>query len=272
MQPPPNPARRNRNIGTSKQGHGQNNRLVIPKLSTSLPACTAQLNVAETICKKVGSKDVWVIVEKTSGGCIHACSVDDILHLLWLIPSADWAGLNTFVLRQSTKKTRILSPAWGRLFYYAELGVRGSKAVRRGPAIFIEAVNIDRAIRWSTALDPEDAEELERLRTDGHTITREGKRYTISSSVAAVRATQLYRTLPHEIGHWFDWLTKVEEPFARGEKFTSLSESYFARPNSEREAFAHRYADDLRRGLQAYGAIPFAQIEHEVAGQIRDEF
>jgi len=271
MQPPQNPARRNRNIGTAKQGHGQNNRLVIPQLSTSLPACTAWLNVDETICRKVHDKDVCIIVEKTSGGCVHACSAEDILHLLRLLPSADWAGLSTFVLRQSTEKMRILNPAWGRLFYHAELGFRGSKIVRSGPAVFLESVNIDRPIRWSTALDPEDSEELERLRTDGHAIARKGKRYTISSSVAAVRATQLYRTLPHEIGHWLDWLTRVEEPLARREEFTALSERYFARPNSEREAFAHRYADDLRRALLARGAIPFAQMGHEGVDQIPDE-
>jgi len=222
------------------------------------------LNVAETVWEKVGSKDVCVVVEKTSGGCVHACSAEDVLYLLCRIPPADWAGLNTFVLRQSTQKMRILHPAWGRMFYHADLGFRGGTVVRSGPAIFLEAVNIDRVIEWSTGLGPEDSEELERLRTDGHNVTRAGKRYTISSSVAAVRATQLYRTLLHEIGHWVDWLAKVEEPFARGEKFETLSNSYFARPKSEREAFAHRYADSLRAMLEVRAVIPFPQIDHEM--------
>jgi len=63
--------------------------------------------------------------------------------------------------------------------------------------------------------------------------------------------------LPHEIGHWFDWLEKVETPAARGEDFSALMESYFARPQAEREAFTHRYADDVRDRLMRAGAIPF---------------
>jgi hypothetical protein len=86
-----------------------------------------------------------------------------------------------------------------------------------------------------------------------------GRRYIFSMTAQSVRATQLYRTLLHEIGHWADWLEKVETPCARGEDFDAMADAYFARPQAEREAYAHRYADNLRAGLEREGLIPFAQ-------------
>lgn len=258
---PFNPARRNRNIGTPKQGHGQNNRMVIPQLSTSARWCTAQLNPGQKLRKNVNGKDVTFIVEKTSGGCVHACTVEDVVFILSQVPLADWAGLETFVFRQSTRKTRILRPAWGRMFYHAHLGFRGTPIVITGPTVFLEATDVGETTEWSTALDPEDSAELNRLRLDGHYVRRVGSKHVVASSSVSVRATQLYRTLLHEIGHWVDWLEKVENPSTRGEDYSTLAALYFARPKSELEAFAHRYADNLRETLEKKGVIPFSRIE-----------
>lgn len=52
----------------------------------------------------------------------------------------------------------------------------------------------------------------------------------------------------------------METPLAQGQGYAILAERYFARPRGEREAFAHRYADGLRKRLEAAGAIPFAAI------------
>lgn len=123
---PFNPVRRNRNIGTPKQGHGQNNRMIVPRPWISAGWCAAQLNPGQMLRRTVNGRDVTLIVEKTSGGCVHACSVEDVIFLLSHVPLADWAGLETFVLRQPTRKARVLRPAWGRMFYYADLGFRGS--------------------------------------------------------------------------------------------------------------------------------------------------
>lgn len=177
------------------------------------------------------------------------------------IPMVDWEGLETFVLRQSTRKQRILSPAWGRLLYDADLGLPGRATKRMGPAVLLEAVDCAAKLEWSSSLDPDDQAELERLKQDGHAIERVGRRHVISTNVAATRATQLYRTLLHEIGHWVDWLEKVERPAARGGDFDSLYEAYFQRPKDEREAFAHRYADEARERLQRFGVMPFDRIE-----------
>ncbi|RWO98606.1 MAG: hypothetical protein EOQ98_15500 [Mesorhizobium sp.] len=258
---PFNPVRRNRNIGTPKQGHGQNNRMIVPRPWTSAGWCVAQLNPGQMLRRTVNGRDVTLIVEKTSGGCVHACSVEDVVFLLSHVPLADWAGLETFVLRQPTRKARVLRPAWGRMFYYADLGFRGSSLEKSGPALFLEACNVGDTIEWSTSLDPEDAAELDRLRLDGHKVSRVGKKHLVSTSLDSVRATQLYRTLLHEIGHWVDWLGKVEAPFAQDEDYSTLYDRYFARPKGEVEAFAHRYADNLRETLEKRGVIPFSRIE-----------
>lgn len=258
---PFNPIRRSRNIGTSKQGHGQNNRLVIPKLSSSARSCTVQLDPDQTIRRNVNGKDVTFIVEKTTGGCTHACTVEDVVFLLSRVPASDWEGLETFVFRQPTRKARILRPAWGRMFYRADLGFRGSSIVKSGPAIFLEACDVNETTEWPTSLDPDDAAELDRLRSDGHHVGKVGRKHMISISSESVRSTQLYRTLLHEIGHWLEWLESVKNPVARGGDYSELADLYFARPNSEREALAHRYADKLRAALAKSGIIPFSRIE-----------
>ncbi|HEY0651002.1 hypothetical protein [Phenylobacterium sp.] len=256
-----NPLRRNRNIGTAKQGHGQDNRLVIPELVNCSRRWTERLGRHQQIQRVVGGREIIFIVEETSGGCFHACSVDDVRHVLAHLPAADWEGLDTFVLRQSTRKQRTLRPAWGRLLYSADLGVPGRAAKRIGPAVILEAVDCKAKRRWPSSLDPDDQAELERLKADGHVVERIGRQHVFSTPPEAARATQLYRTLLHEIGHWVEWLSKVERPSERGGDFDSLCEAYFQRPKDEREAFAHRYADQARERLTRFGVMPFERLE-----------
>jgi hypothetical protein len=73
----------------------------------------------------------------------------------------------------------------------------------------------------------------------------------------AVRNTILYRTLLHEIGHLADYQQKVLE------KETSLdpdpdvaADLWLSIPTSEREAFAHKFAEELKQTLLRNGAIP----------------
>lgn len=259
---PFNPIRRSRNIGTPKQGHGQNNRLIVPWPWIAGRWPTAHLDPSQWVRRNVNGRDVTFIIEKTTGGCVHACTVEDVVAILSHVPVADWDGLETFVFRQPSRKARILKPAWGRMFYHADLSFRSSSIVKSGPAVFLEAMEVNTAFKWSTAVHPDDAVELDRLRLDGHQIERTKRNYVISSSAQSVRATQLYRTLPHEIGHWFDWLEKVVRPFCRDEDdYSTLVDRYDARPKDEKEVFAHRYADNLRETLERNGAIPFSRIE-----------
>jgi hypothetical protein len=72
-----NPARRNRNIGTSKQGHGQNNRLVIPDICLRERRWAEQLNSHQQFQRVVSGREVIFIVEEVSGGCTHSCTIED---------------------------------------------------------------------------------------------------------------------------------------------------------------------------------------------------
>lgn len=258
MQSHRNPTRRNRNIGTAKQGHGQDNNLVIPDRSGGFHWLDqiADCRVEERV---VANRTVRFIVEKNALDCVHPCTVADVVRILKSLPQSDWTGLDTFVFRQPTRKQLILAPVWGRLLYYAEISNAKGRPIAKGPAIFLDAIEPDKTMVWSTSLDPDDSQELERLKEDGHKVRREGSKYHITVSATSARATQLYRTLLHEVGHWFDWLSKVEEPSSRGQDWDRLEREYFTRPKSEREAFAHRYADTQRALLAANGVIPFSQ-------------
>ena len=202
------PARRNRNIGTAKQGHGVDNQLVIPWPSSEERSWYAMLGPHRRIRAPIAGYEMLFVVEENHGGCVHACSVADIARILENLPRTDWEGLTAIVLRQPTRKARILAPVWGRFAYSADLGPSGRSSFCRGPMVFIEAVNPSKPIVWSSALSPDGRAELARLAADGHKVEQIGSRWVVTPSLEAVRATQLYRTLPHEIGHHVDWLEK----------------------------------------------------------------
>jgi hypothetical protein len=255
-----NPARRNRNIGTAKQGHGQDNSLVIPERSDG-EYWLEHLSSFKIEERAIGEKNVSFIVEENALGCVHSCSISDVARILEAVPSSDWAGLRTFVFRQPTRKQLTLNPVWGRLLYNSELKSAKGQLVVKGPVIYLDAIVPNETIKWSTSLRPDEMQELERLQADGHIVSRKGTKHDITVTVASARNTQLYRTLLHEIGHWFDWLSKVEEPSHAGFDRDALELQYFARQKSEREAFAHRYADDLRIKLEVSGVIPLCEVD-----------
>jgi hypothetical protein len=253
-----NPVRRNRNIGTAKQGHGRMNAMTIPLVCNAERIWWENVGPHTEVKRSVGSHEITFLVEHTREDCVHACTVNDIFHVLSLVPASDLESLDTVVMRQSTRKQALVNPAWGRLAYSADFGRPGHKTSRSGPALFLEAANPTRVWKWRKKLCPEDALELERLRNDGHHVEDTGKRFVFRSSLESIRTTQLYRTLFHEIGHWMDWLEKVVRPAGDdSDVYSSLSDRYFARPEQDRELFAHRYADALRKHLTAEGRIPF---------------
>ncbi|MEO9462797.1 MAG: hypothetical protein ABJ242_08690 [Marinomonas sp.] len=251
-----NPTRRNRNIGTKKQGHGKGNSLVIPDRLDGTYWLNS-IGECEVEDRQIAGRNVRFIVESNQIGCIHPCTVSDVAFVLANLPQSDWAGLQTIVFRLPTRKQLTLSPVWGRLLYYAEVTTERGKPLAKGPAIFLEAVDVGREITWSTSLDPDDFAELERLKSDGHSVQRFGRKHIIALSRESARNTQLYRTFLHEVGHWFDWLSKVEEPSMKGKNFERLENDYFARAKAERKAFAHRYADRQYSRLRDSAKIPF---------------
>ena len=195
------------------------------------------------------------IVEEPRANSVHPCTVDDVARVLGLIPVSDWAGIETVIFRQPTRKQAILNPAWGRLRYAGEVSTGRNQIVATGPMILLDAIDRNLRITWSASLDPRNQAELDRLRADGHAVERTAQSHVIKVTPSSARNTQLHRTLLHEVGHWLDWLGKVEEPARRGDRYDDLVDSYFARPVAEREAFAHRYADALRKRLSEAGRI-----------------
>lgn len=243
MRPGWNATRRNRNQGTAKRGHGQDNRMVIPCAWRSGRPFYEQLRSPVIVTRGVPS-GIPFYVEPPRADCRHACTIDDVVHVLRRLPSDHVQSIAAIVLRQPTRKQAILRPVWGRMIYSTSLGPRV------GPAIFLEAQVAGLQWVFARSTRPEDEQELARARQDGHRVVRDRRGWRIESTTAAIRATQLYRTLLHEIGHHADRLASIER--------SESVERFFARPYLEREAAAHRYADEWAGRLQASGVIPFA--------------
>lgn len=281
------PERRNRNIGTAKQGHGRNNRLVIPQPADSEQAFYERLERYRKVPRTILGKSFLFVVEETRPECVHACTVDDLTDVLARIPLEPLGELRLIVLRQPKRKEVILSSVWGRLQY----GYEFEGATQ--PAIILEAIKPGDPFRWRKKLSLDEKAEIQRLRADGHLMHDTGRLLEWSLTIEACRSSQLYRTLLHEIGHYVDYLEKVEAPlqevnarfaaldartddealsddhpiwdewdrvFAeRNDKWDTLWNGYWSRPTAEREVFAHRHAERLGAQLRKSGAIPFAR-------------
>jgi hypothetical protein len=155
---------------------------------------------------------------------------------------------------------------WGRFSYAADLVDGHGNVLYGGPAIVIEAVNPGTSIKFGKRLFPEGMAELERLKTDGHNIRSGDRDHIVESTLESCRATQLYRTFPHEVGHWVDFLKKVELPGMAdaSSDYATLLDRFYSRPSKEKEQFAHSYAEQLRLYLMASQAIPFdRQLDRE---------
>lgn len=257
-----NPTRRNRNIGTAKQGHGQNNKLVIPYPAIEMKSFYERLGEYKTVEKIINGHKFKFVIEQTRENSYHACTIEDIEKMLVHIPKEDYGDLELIILRQPTRKEENLNSVWGRLIYSYEF--EGDFF----PAIIIEAIALQRTFKWTKKLSIDSQKELERLKEDGHEI-RMGKRfYEAEYEIENIRSTQLYRTLPHEFGHYVHYLELVKRPEVAEEAFEEWEkrfEDYHNLPTSEKEVFAHTYADKLKKKLEEKGIIPFDRILDESA-------
>ncbi len=251
-----NSVRRNRNIGTAKQGHGQDNRLVIPQPRTGPPVFWEPFTDFAVVTRTVHGRAIPFVVEPTRQGSVYACTVDDVAAILERAPVRHVGGLHGVILRQPSRKEEVLSGAWGRFGYWVDVGPI------HGPAIIVQACPVPLMQRWPRRLCLTEQQELDRLRLEADRADFDGHRHVLHFGLEAVRAVQLYRTVLHELGHWADCFEKVEAP-ARGEPADTehrLWDVYWRRPTQEREAFAHRYAAELGQRLRACGAVPFPRI------------
>lgn len=285
------PTRRNRNIGTAKQGYGKDNKLTISFSVALMQTFYERLVDYKVVERNINGKTFRFVVERTRKNAYHACTIDDIVQILTQIPINDFGDLDLIVLRQPKRKEEILSPVWGRLVYSYEFENDYS------PAIIIEAIDLARTFKRTKKLSVDAQKELERLKEDGHKITIGKRYYEAKYEIENIRNTQLYRTLPHEIGHYVHYLETVERPLSYikekleildakiddedtvetneyfnewdalyikyEEKQNHLSEQYFAIPTSEKEVFAHTYADKLKSTLVKADIVPFKRILNE---------
>ena len=249
-----NPTRRNRNIGTSKQGYGQNNKLTIPEPCGILKSFYERLVDYRKTKRTINGHEFLFIIEKTRQTSKHSCSVADIETILEQIPQRDYGNLKFIVLRQPKRKEETLSPTWGRLIYSYEFE---SDVF---PAIILDAVDYTKKFKWTNKLSIENQREIERLKNDGHEIENDGRSLIAEYKLENVRNTQLYRTLPHEFGHYVHYLENVECAANEDEEFEVWEtrwNKYFEIPQSEKEKFAHKYADNFKVEMQKKKIIPF---------------
>jgi hypothetical protein len=256
-----NPTRRNRNIGTAKSGHGQDNRMVIPQVAHGANIFWERVDDARQVSRTVSGRSIRFFVQTTRADCVHACTVDDVARLLSYVPVADWDGIGGVLLRQPRRKEQALESVWGRLAYAADLVDQRGRVLYQGPAILLEAINPVEPIKFGKRVSPDGLAELDRLKLDGHNIRDGDKDHTVTPTLESCRATLLYRTFLHELGHWVDFLQKVEGPAAlltdMSEQYPILLDRFHGRPDKEKEQFAHAYADNLRRDLVSRQMLPF---------------
>ena len=219
---------------------GATNRLCIPMpLHSGSPAFCERLNDFSNQTQEFAGNAVTFVVEKPRPPNAHAVTIDEIIRVLACVPASDLRDLKFVVLRQPKRKEEILSSVWGR--YLRDFEFQN----RWGGAVILEAMDLGCVLRWRKPLHPLWREELETLRSEGHAITETAKHFEIRSTLETVRQTQLFRTLPHEIGHHVH--------ASRARNFSRL-------PWREKEAFAETYA---RNFIGKWGAILSSDLGHE---------
>lgn len=233
-----NPIKRNRNIGTSKQGFKKRNRFDIPcYYIRENKNYWEKLSDYKKVERKINGWNFTFIVEKTKKDWFHACTIEDLEKILLQIPTVYFGELRTIILRQPKRTESIFSSVWGRLVFYYELENEVF------PAIILESVKSGSRVRWSRKIDVDRQKEIKRLKADGFEIIETKRSLEIELTLEKVRSTQLYRTLLHEIGHYVQFC-EDEEKF---DKLTSL----------EKETFAHNFADKLKSEFEKKSFIPF---------------
>ncbi len=242
--------RRNRNIGTVKSGHGKDNKLTIPERWSDFSIYWEKLSSYVPIVKSIHSHSVTFLVEPPRSGYFHHCTVNDVQHVLKLLPIKFVSHIDLVVFRQPTAKQEILCPVWGRLGYWSEIGKY------EGPGIYIEAQPASLKFKWDKSLRPDDELELERYHSAGFEIEEHVRGYNIKANSNSIRAKQLYYTIPHEIGHYVDYLESWNK-FDCGDDNDRFWELYKAKPKREKEVFANRYADEFRKEMESKKLFPF---------------
>lgn len=252
-----NPSRRNKNIGTSKQGHGQNNKMVIPSSWHDSKVFFERLEAYQIVERSILGHPFRFVVEQTRSTAFHSCTIEDLCTFLAFIPATDYGELSLIVLRQPKRKESMLNPVWGRLIYSFEFEGRYE------PAIILEAVDTSQKLQWPKKQSLERQREFRRLKEDGHVFEEGRRHFTANFELNSSRRTQLYRTLPHEFGHYVHYCKVVERPLDNDLDWNQRWERYEAIAAEEKERFAHDYALRCTEKLKEEGLIPFERVLEE---------
>jgi len=261
-----NPTRRNKNIGTAAQGFKHRNAFGIPSPDNGARRFYESLRNPVEIPMALSRHKFTVLVEPPLPGFTYYVSIGDVLEVLKLLPEADRKDIELIVFRQPKRKERIFSPVWGRMAYWAEIGKHS------GVTVVIEAQPLDYSYRLAKSLGPLFARELDLLREDGHNVVTGRKSIEITCPPEAIRNTQLFRTLPHEIGHHRDFEEKVTQPEREGGDWMTLRDLYFARPQREREEYANRYAFDAMAPFRQQGIAPFPPVPDAAGSKVNPDW
>ena len=135
-----------------------------------------------------------------------------------------------------------MKDVWGRLVSHFESGRY------TGVALILEAQPYQTSVTWPKSLKPDGRKELDRLEADGHQVTFEKSEIKVAMTLESCRNTQLYRTLPHELGHAVHY-NELDDT----ERWKTL-------PAAEKEQYSHRYADEKRHEMEKRNWIPFDRI------------
>lgn len=247
-----NPIFRNKKIGTAHQGAKPRNDFGIPSSWHDDRVFWERLQNPTAQTFSIDDHDFTVLIEPTLEDFKHYVSVTDLIEVIKHIPIAHRRDIKVFALRQPKRKEFLHNQVWGRLGYWADFGQYS------GVSVLIEAQPVNLAYKLDKKISTDFARELDLLRQEGHAIHATKRRYEVSCPPMAIRNTQLFRTLLHEIGHYVDYISKVLSPAEQGlTDEASLQEIYHSRPTKEREAFAERYAQDAIAVLRNKGIVPF---------------
>jgi|GEM_PF-1428018 len=266
------PTRRNRNQGTRRRGHGQDNRFALP--SPRVERFHLERVDDATVHRRMLHDGVPLIVLETQlrAGFSHPCSVDDVEHVLRALPKDDLPTSNDgevcVVLWQQGEKETVVSQWWGSLWYCLEL--ENDDVSFFGPAIYLGAAKPPLEVTWSSKADVVGQERrvlMEDVADDVHRTKRET---TYTFSLEAARRMQMEFTLLHEVGHWMDYRTHVLDAQERaydevGESDAELAEAsaewdrlahaYWQRSTEQKERWADRYAAKALRELRRRGVL-----------------
>jgi hypothetical protein len=251
-----NPAKGNRKAGTKPSPKNwRTNKMVIPEPWHGRDGKSytwfQDLHGATHARHTVHGRQIDSLFQPPRDGFTYGCTPEDVVKVLNLLPPADVSGIEIVAFRQPTRKQTLLSPAWGRLIFFAEFDAAS------GTCVMLEASKIGTVTKYHRKHSIETAKELDRMREDGHQLIQDRRGWNLVTSEESIRNGMLYRTFLHEVGHDVDLNRFFDDPAYENDR--DPWDAYWARSTRDREAAAHRYAAEKVTELRMEGSIPFGR-------------